>query len=337
MKIEQRCGRADRIGQQRDVHIYNFIVGDTVENRVREVLEEKLSVIFKELGVDKYSDVLDSEVAELDFTDVYMRSIGRPSTVERNIYPVEAEVKQQVANAQKYKDIIREEKDLKQFVGTESNFDVDAALRQMLAYYESWKGRDLSIIERIGINDEEITHHLRAEIIQDKTSQLMSVSIKDFPNEAGYFMLWELSISEEESGKRIIPIFVNDNLLLRPMAGKRLMDVFLDGNSCLTIGSAPNIAETKYQELEKISMDFAYNTFIELKEKQIQLNQERYNKYMYALKLREDAATHIGIDNIRRSRLAKLAREKETIEATYKKGSQVYPDFRMMILIRLEA
>ena len=65
MKIEQRCGRADRIGQQRDVHIYNFIVGDTVENRVREVLEQKLSVIFKELGVDKYSDVLDSEVAEL--------------------------------------------------------------------------------------------------------------------------------------------------------------------------------------------------------------------------------------------------------------------------------
>lgn len=337
MKIEQRCGRADRIGQQRDVHIYNFIVGDTVENRVREVLEEKLSVIFKELGVDKYSDVLDSEVAELDFTDVYMRSIGRPLTVERNIYPVEAEVKQQVANAQKYKDIIREEKDLKQFVGTESNFDVDAALRQMLAYYESWKGRDLSIIERIGINDEEITQHLRAEIIQDKTSQLMSVSIKDFPNEAGYFMLWELSISEEESGRRIIPIFVNDNLLLRPMAGKRLMDVFLDGNSCLTIGSVPNVTETEYQELEKISMDFAYNTFIELKEKQIQLNQERYNKYMYALKLREDAATHIEIDNIRRSRLAKLAREKETIEATYKKGSQVYPDFRMMILIRLEA
>lgn len=34
MKIEQRCGRADRIGQKRDVHIYNFIIEDTVENRV---------------------------------------------------------------------------------------------------------------------------------------------------------------------------------------------------------------------------------------------------------------------------------------------------------------
>ena len=156
MKIEQRCGRADRIGQQRDVHIYNFIVADTVENSVREVLEEKLSVIFKELGVDKYSDVLDSEVAELDFTEVYMSSIGRPSSVERNMYPVESEVKKQVANAQKYKDIIREEKDLTQLVGTESSFDVDSALRQMLAYYESWQGHDLRLIDRISINDEEI-------------------------------------------------------------------------------------------------------------------------------------------------------------------------------------
>lgn len=146
MKIEQRCGRADRIGQQRDVHIYNFIVGDTVENRVREVLEKKLSVIFKELGVDKYSDVLDSEVADLDFTEAYMNSIGRPSSVERNMHPIESEVKQQVANAQKYKNIIHEEKDLTKLVGTESSFDVDAALRQMLTYYESWKGRDIQLL-----------------------------------------------------------------------------------------------------------------------------------------------------------------------------------------------
>lgn len=337
MKIEQRCGRADRIGQQRDVHIYNFIVGDTVENRVREVLEEKLSVIFNELGVDKYSDVLDSEVAELDFTEVYMNSIGRPSSVERNMYPVESEVKQQVANAQKYKDIIREEKDLTQLVGTESSFDVDFALRQMLAYYESWKGRDLHLVDRISINDEEITQHLRTEIMQDRTSPLMSVGIENFPNEAGYFMLWELSISEEESGKRIIPIFVNEKFLLRPMAGKRIIDVFLDGASRLTVGSSPNVSEKEYQQLEKLSMDFAYDTFVELKEKQIQLNQESYNKYMYALKLRENAAGHIGIENIRRSRLAKLAREKASIEAKYKKGSQIYPDFRLMILVRLEA
>ena len=337
MKIEQRCGRADRIGQQRDVHIYNFIITDTVECRVREVLEEKLSVIFKEMGVDKYSDVLDSEAAEVDFTEVYMNSIGKPRSVEKNLYPVESEVKQQVANAQKYKDIIREEKDLRSLVGPESDFDVDGALRQMMAYYESWKGHDLRLIDRISINDVEITKHLRTSIIQDHDSQLLSIGIKDFPNEAGYFMLWELSISDEESGKRIIPIFVNEKFILRPMAGKRLMDVFLDGNSKLTVKSAPNISEEEYKKLEAMCMDFAYDTFVELKDKQIQTKKESYTKYMYALQLRTEAAEHIGIENIRRSRLAKLESEKAAIEAEYKKGSQVYPDFRMMIMIRLEA
>ena len=337
MKIEQRCGRVDRIGQQRDVHIYNFIVGETVENRVREVLEEKLSVILKEMGVDKYSDVLDSEVAECDFTDVYMRSIGHTSQVEKNLYPVEEEMKQQLTNAQKYKDVIREEKDLTKLVGTESNFDVDSALRTMLTYYECWQGHDPRLIDRISIADEEITQHLKTELVQDRTAPLMSIQIDNFPNEDGYFMLWELSISEKESGKRILPIFVNSAMILRPMAGKRIMDVFLDGNSKFRVSSAPNVNAEIYSKLEKSCMDFAYDTFVELKEKQMQQNEESFKKYMYALELRQEAAEHIGIENIRRSRLQKLQKEKANIEAQHRKGSQVYPDFRLIMMARLEA
>ena len=337
MKIEQRCGRVDRIGQQRDVHIYNFIVGETVENRVREVLEEKLSVILKEMGVDKYSDVLDSEVAECDFTDVYMRSIGHASQVEKNLYPVEAEMKQQLTNAQKYKDLIREEKDLIKLVGTESNFDVDSALRTMLTYYECWQGHDPRLIDRISIADEEITQHLKTEMVQDRTAPLMSIQIDNFPNEEGYFMLWELSISEKESGKRILPIFVNSAMVLRPMAGKRIMDVFLDGSRKLRVSSAPNVDAEIYSKLEKSCMDFAYDTFVELKEKQMQQNEESFKKYMYALELRQEAAEHIGIENIRRSRLQKLQKEKANIEAQHRKGSQVYPDFRLTMMARLEA
>ena len=337
MKIEQRCGRVDRIGQQRDVHIYNFIVGETVENRVREVLEEKLSVILKEMGVDKYSDVLDSEVAECDFTDVYMRSIGHASQVEKNLYPVEAEMKQQLTNAQKYKDVIREEKDLTKLVGTESNFDVDSALRTMLTYYECWQGHDPRLIDRISIADEEITQHLKTELVQYRTAPLMSIQIDNFPNEEGYFMLWELSISEKESGKRILPIFVNSAMVLRPMAGRRIMDVFLDGSSKLRVSSAPNVDAEIYSKLEKSCMDFAYDTFVELKKKQMQQNEESFKKYMYALELRQEAAEHIGIENIRRSRLQKLQKEKANIEAQHRKGSQVYPDFRLIMMARLEA
>lgn len=336
MKIEQRCGRADRIGQQRDVHIYNMIIGDTVESRVREVLEEKLSVIMKELGVDKYSDVLDSEVAECDFTDAYMSSIGHASRIEQNIYSVEKEMRQQAENALKYKDILHEEKDLTQLVGKESNFDVDTALHQMLTYYESWKGNDLTLIDRISINDEMITKHLCGSIVQDHTGQLLSVGIWNFPNEAGYFMLWELSVSEDTQDKRIIPIFVNDSYVLRPMAGSRIMDVFLDGSSRLDCRMVPNLSQEDYQRLQEICMNFAYNTFIELKEKQTKQSTEQYEKYKYALSLRREAAGHIGIENIRRSRIAKLDCEEREIEEEHKRSGTVLPDFRLMMLIRLE-
>lgn len=259
------------------------------------------------------------------------------SQVEKNLYPVEAEMKQQLTNAQKYKDVIREEKDLTKLVGTESNFDVDSALRTMLTYYECWQGHDPRLIDRISIADEEITQHLKTELVQDRTAPLMSIQIDNFPNEEGYFMLWELSISEKESGKRILPIFVNSAMVLRPMAGKRIMDVFLDGNSKLRVSSASNVDAEIYSKLEKSCMDFAYDTFVELKEKQMQQNEESFKKYMYALELRQEAAEHIGIENIRRSRLQKLQKEKANIEAQHRKGSQVYPDFRLIMMARLEA
>ena len=336
MKIEQRCGRVDRIGQQRDVHIYNFIATETVEARVREVLEQKLSVILKEMGVDKYSDILDSEIAECDFTEVYMYSIGHPHQIEKNIYNIELEMKQQLSNMKRYKDIIQDEKDLQEFVGKESNFDVDVALRKMVTYYECWRGNDPKFIDRISISDKEIIKHLNTEILQNKTTSLLSVNIANFPNESGYFMIWELSISDDRSGKRILPIFVNESMVLRPMAGSRIMDVFLDDNSKLTVRNINNITPNEYDILESISMDFAYNFFIELKEKHIKQNQEFYNKYMYALKLRIEAAEHIGIKNIRESRISKLEKEKFIIKYEFNKGSKVYPDFKLMMLIKLE-
>lgn len=172
--------------------------------------------------------------------------------------------------------------------------------------------------------------------MQNRTEPIMSIQIDNFPNEEGYFMLWELSISEQESGKRIIPIFINSAMLLRPMAGKRIMDVFLDGNSKLKVSSVLNVDANIYTQLEQTCMEFAYDTFIKLKEKQLQQNDESFKKHMYALQLRAEAAEQIGIENIRRSRLQKLQKEKSEIEAQYKKGLQLYPEFRLIMMARLE-
>ena len=83
MKIEQRIGRVDRIGQKHIVRALNFALADTVELRVREVLEEKLARILEEFGVDKLADVLDSEEGGVPFEELFAQAIIAPEDAEQ--------------------------------------------------------------------------------------------------------------------------------------------------------------------------------------------------------------------------------------------------------------
>jgi len=85
MRLEQRIGRVDRIGQPKTVRAINFVFEDSVEFRVREVLEQKLSVIFDEFGIDKTGDVLDSAQAGELFEDVFASAILNPDSIETSV------------------------------------------------------------------------------------------------------------------------------------------------------------------------------------------------------------------------------------------------------------
>ena len=65
-RLEQRIGRVDRIGQTHTVRAYNLVCENSVEARVLEVLDEKLTIILDELGADKRSDVLESASRHAD-------------------------------------------------------------------------------------------------------------------------------------------------------------------------------------------------------------------------------------------------------------------------------
>jgi len=53
MKVEQRIGRIDRIGQDRDVYIYNFALEGTIEDYVLEKLYAKIDVFHQIVGALK--------------------------------------------------------------------------------------------------------------------------------------------------------------------------------------------------------------------------------------------------------------------------------------------
>lgn len=335
MRIEQRCGRVDRIGQTRDVDVYNFMIDGTVESRVHEVIEEKLSVILGELGIDKYSDVLDSEACDLDFTNAYMGSIGKSQAVERSAGRIEKELREQVSNVASYQEIIREDKDLGGLVGVESDFDVTAALGRAFAHYSAWRGGKATLPLGLALDSPDAEKLLHASVVQDRGADVLSVGIEDFPNEDGWFMLWELSIADDRRSTRVVPVFVNDRLVLRPIAGKRIMDALLRPGVRLSVGTTANADAETWARLEELSQDFAYNDFKDLSERHEKATKENHDKYAYALELRHEAARRVGIENIRVAKLARIEAERAEMETTYAKERQVLPQFRCMLLVRL--
>jgi SNF2 family DNA or RNA helicase len=68
MRIEQRVGRIHRVGQTRDVRIYNLAARDTVEDYLLEILDQKLNMF--ELVIGEMDMILGQIEDERDFEDL---------------------------------------------------------------------------------------------------------------------------------------------------------------------------------------------------------------------------------------------------------------------------
>lgn len=64
MRLEQRIGRIHRLGQEKDVMIYNFAIRDTVEEHVLKLLYEKIQLFEKVIGE------LDDILTKLEFGNI---------------------------------------------------------------------------------------------------------------------------------------------------------------------------------------------------------------------------------------------------------------------------
>lgn len=64
MRLEQRIGRIHRLGQEKDVMIYNFAIKNTVEEHILKLLYEKIELFEKVIGE------LDDILTKLDFGNI---------------------------------------------------------------------------------------------------------------------------------------------------------------------------------------------------------------------------------------------------------------------------
>ena len=68
MRIEQRIGRLSRIGQSRDVHVFNLVSAGTLEAALLHLLEAKINMF--ELVIGEIEMILGNLDEEREFEDI---------------------------------------------------------------------------------------------------------------------------------------------------------------------------------------------------------------------------------------------------------------------------
>jgi superfamily II DNA or RNA helicase len=105
MAIEQRIGRIDRIGQQREVFVFNLVTRGTLEEQIIRLLDEKISMF--ELVVGEVGAILGGLDDDRDFADLMLDAWLQTteasredalSTIERRLH----EARQQHEGAKAY-------------------------------------------------------------------------------------------------------------------------------------------------------------------------------------------------------------------------------------------
>jgi len=339
MKIEQRIGRADRIGQTHDVEVFNFILDDTIENRVRTVLEEKLATILSELGFDKLQDVLNSDSADLDFTQVYMKTIAAQKYGTYYTDELGKDMEKQVGQAMKIRDVIRDDKTLtpdSQFEKQQQAFH--SVLRNMLSQYRAWKDYDqASLFDlELSVSDPQIQMLLGEKIVWHRKDGIPVFEVKGVNTEDGIWSLWRIALSDDDEDQRMVSIFVNSDGVYRPAASKLLWDEMLREKISLQMCESETLDDEAYNMILARAAELTEDTFIMMKNQYYSQHEQEFQKRRYALTLRIEAAGKIGIENIRSSRIKKLERQLQELQQEYDRQRSICPSLQPMLICRVK-
>ena len=338
MKIEQRIGRADRIGQTEDVLVYNFILKDTIENRVRTVLEDKLEVILQELGIDKMQDVLDEGSADIDFTNVYISTIANPQSSDYQINNFGKDIQKQVDRFNAIQGLIHEDKELQGDRDAErQQHSFHMMLKNMIYEYDLWK--EYAVDERfdldISVSDPNIQRILNLKQIWHPNNGIQDIHFVDMKSESGIFSLWEISLGEDATDKRIIALFVNDAGIYRPVASKKIWDEMLKKESRMDIGETKALDPDLFRIIQEKAQENALDSFLQMKAAYEERHEANFKKHQRALTLRIEAAQRIGIENIRNARVSKLESQLQQLRETYERQQEICPTFTPVLVVNV--
>lgn len=369
MRLEQRIGRVDRIGQTFSVRALNFVFEDTVEYRVREVLEEKLAVILSEFGVDKTGDVLDSAQAGLIFDDLYIETLINPEILDTKVQEVVSRVQQQLVVAKESTAIYQTNEELdptaaQQLIdhpiphwvermtinylrshggiaekqGDTWNLTLPTGEQLKNTVFNATQATVTANAQHLTLEDSQIRGMVMAKQVFAEGQPIPCISIPGLPGDVqGCWSLWRIAIyTEDWNQQRMMPLFLNDDGRVFLPTARYIWEQLLTEEVEIQKHLCGEEATKAFGIVWETALVQGKDIYEELLRKHHQQLEKEREKNMYAFAARRRAIERIGLPQVRDYRLTQLAQEEQTWRKAMQQKSEITPELIPLLLMRVE-
>lgn len=368
MRIEQRIGRVDRIGQKHVVRAINFVLEDTVEHRVRQVLEEKLEVIAQEFGVDKAADVMDSVEADPIFDQLFVHGLQNPDAIEQECDAVVSQLRSTLAESKQNSDLLTTEHDLdandaRKWRDHPAQFWLERAITGGLAArggsatkagsawrvkwadgsesaqacFEARTADENPELEWVTMEDPR-ARAIISELPRFVAGQpLPVIRVTGLPDSVrGIWSLWEISVAAEGlSRKRFLPVFINEEGRPFVPTAKRVWDLLLTETVDVHAVTGAEESVRWFEASHAAASAQGERIFTELlTEHRARLKEER-ERAVYAFEARGQAIGRIGLPAVREHRRKRLQQEHDARMAALDDMEASVPDLNAVMMVRV--
>ena len=370
MKVEQRIGRVDRIGQSRDVEAVNLVVGGTAEERVQDVLMTKLRTILTELGIDKVGDVLDSSIEMNDVEGLYLQSLLDADRFDRAGEQFLEGVREKLANYKATAGMLPTlgqadparaaaiahspmpwwcERMVTAYLAAEGG----SFTHNLFSYDLTWPDgkRQESVtfqpraavntgLQQLTVHDERVRHIVENGFVFTSDRRVPVVSSDGFlPGISGVWTLWRIEAhAQAENLVAMLPVLVDDEGKALLVSGRHVWEA-LCGDVVPTVIDALPREETGelLASARALAEPLAYQKYQDLVQRHQQdLDRENEAKEA-AFGAQQQLIDRVALDNVRSKRQRDLDRTRAQWSAELERRRHIAPVLECILAMRITA
>lgn len=350
MRLEQRIGRVDRIGQMKPVRALNFVLEDSVEFRVREVLEAKLAVILEEFGVDKTSDVLDSAEAGAIFDQLFVDALLDPNSVNERVDQTADAFRKRAIQERSQSAILADESPLETKEAKEAaGLPIKTWIREMMANDAEWKAegqpresvftkqRELDLDQELSLENPEVQRLLASEVRWQAGFPVPRVVFSPpLPGGQGTWSLWKVSLSSPGwSRHKMLPLFIDKNGRVMAPTARYYWDHLASAHWHLVDSSACSAPVIYPEQLNEIARSQCEHLFDELQSAHMTWLRSEREKTNYSFKSRMRLIEAVGLPEVREYRKNRLLEEQNAVEQGLERESQPLPSMDPVLVMEV--